>query len=640
MGTIWYSKSRKDSAFHYLEKGYKLASENKYYKGMLMSLNSSILYRTKTKDYSLVSALIPEALDYRDKTDDPKLLVMLYNNLAIYYKATGRSDQALEYYHMALLLCEEQNDKSSIGLISSNMGLLYEQQDKTDLALEYLNKSLAIRRELNNKLGESYVRTNLGLVYENLKKYEIALDHYHKSLDLKEQTGSSKGMAILYNNIGIIHRKLGQLDSARYYCTQSLAMRIKLNDKLGEARTRTTLGQIHLLRNEFKAAEKELSKALDLAGNFKSYPVLQNIHASLYKVYAEQDDHKNANFHLIKFNAFKDSIFNIQKERSIAGIEAKYDLLKQEKENLFLTRENELKDARLEKMVTTGVTLVVALALFTVLLIFAYRSRSKLAEQKTKIENQTDQLSKAYEKLKKLSDFKETMTNMLVHDLKNPLNLIVNYKSMKGIKSIDDMVQQSGYSMQNLVHNILDVYKYQDTKLELSKQPIPISRILNDSYEEVAFLAKGKNLDFVFETNSEYTIDADMELLKRVFVNLFTNAITYTPSGERISISCEEKANKVLHIQVTNPGPGIPTDKQKLIFEYFKQAEDNNVNTGSSGLGLSFCKLAVEGHGGKIGVISEASNGVTFWFTLPGIKEKKELQSPSNLFYKEENTTT
>jgi len=177
-----------------------------------------------------------------------------------------------------------------------------------------------------------------------------------------------------------------------------------------------------------------------------------------------------------------------------------------------------------------------------------------------------------------------------------------------------------------LVHNILDVHKYRDTTLEVDKERISLLEVLSNAFEEVAYLVDVSKLQISIKTECDYLINADRELLKRVFTNLFSNAIKYTPANETITIRCQQDTNGDLRIEIANPGPGIPKEQQELIFEYFKQGDktdDGHVH--SSGLGLSFCKLVVEAHKGKIGVISEAAQGVVFWIRLPETKPKKSI---------------
>lgn len=630
LGIIWKNKKETDSAFYYLNKGYQVAYNNSDYRGQVKSLNSMGLYKTSSKQYDEAYAAFNEAVLHVDKINDQLLLSTLYNSIAILHKRNGDTDLALENYHKALHISEAQNLVARSGIILSNIGLLYETQNKTDLALEYLNRSLDIRLKQGNRIGESYVRTNLGVVYENLKEYDKALEQYRKSLVIKKEINSKKSIAILYNNIGIIYKKQALYDSAYYYCSNALDIRIQLKDKLGEARAKTAIGQIYYLQNNYTNAEIELNEALLLVENSKNYTVLQNIYASLYNVSAAQNNYKNAVSYLISSQACKDSIFNIRKENSIADIETKYNTLQKEKENLLLSQANELKDGRIKLQILIGAGLVSLIFIVIFLLFFSYRSKHKLSNKNKEIEQQSIQLNETNKKLKQLSEFKEAMTNMLVHDLKTPLNVFLNIKALKDMASIDDLVLQSGYNMQNLVNNILDVYKYQNTKLETDTNTILLSHTMNAAFEQVSFLITQKQLNICIKSEADYQLNVDEELFKRVLINLLSNAIKFTPEKETITLSLKLETHDKLRIGIANPGPGIPKEKQELIFEYFKQAElANHENIKSTGLGLTFCKLAIEAHKGEIGVISETENGVEFWFTLPKVIKKLALSTSS-----------
>ena len=113
------------------------------------------------------------------------------------------------------------------------------------------------------------------------------------------------------------------------------------------------------------------------------------------------------------------------------------------------------------------------------------------------------------------------------------------------------------------------------------------------------------------------TVRCDPELIERVALNLIRNAVETTPSGGRIEILVARTAER-LRVSVSDNGPGVPREFQTLIFEKFGQTpEGRKVKRRSSGLGLIFCKLAVEAHGGSIGVESDTDQGSTFWFELP-----------------------
>lgn len=106
----------------------------------------------------------------------------------------------------------------------------------------------------------------------------------------------------------------------------------------------------------------------------------------------------------------------------------------------------------------------------------------------------------------------------------------------------------------------------------------------------------------------------DQELIRRVIVNLFDNALKNTPDNGRVDVSIQRHANSVKVI-VTDNGVGIPPEAHKRIFEKFVQL-DGQRRKRSAGLGLAYCKLAIEAHQGAIGIESAKNRGSTFWFTL------------------------
>ncbi|MCP4163500.1 MAG: HAMP domain-containing histidine kinase, partial [Deltaproteobacteria bacterium] len=242
-------------------------------------------------------------------------------------------------------------------------------------------------------------------------------------------------------------------------------------------------------------------------------------------------------------------------------------------------------------------------------------------------------LYKQNEKLIKLDQFKESMTGMIVHDLKNPLNVILNATEKEPLKNLR-RVKQTGKQMLNMVLNILDVHKYEETKMIVDKLDYSLFDISLEAINEVVFLAQQKNIEIKNEISKETGIKADREIIERVFVNILTNAIKYTPNNGKISVGSLEPTTlnpQQIKIKITDSGQGIPQDQLSKVFDKFGQITAKKSGTvRSTGLGLTFCKMAVEAHGGEIGVESEIENlpadkagGTSFWFTLPIGKDSK-----------------
>ena len=146
--------------------------------------------------------------------------------------------------------------------------------------------------------------------------------------------------------------------------------------------------------------------------------------------------------------------------------------------------------------------------------------------------------------------------------------------------------------------------------------PTPVSELIEHALDEHKAEAAGKGVRLNADLHSaDVTVLADHERIGHVFSNLIGNAIRYTPGDGAITVRAEVK-NGVVRFTVSDPGKGIPKEYQARLFEKFFRVPDNTDHKGT-GLGLYIAREIVRGHGGDIGVESEAGKGSTFWFTLP-----------------------
>ena len=237
-------------------------------------------------------------------------------------------------------------------------------------------------------------------------------------------------------------------------------------------------------------------------------------------------------------------------------------------------------------------------------------AENKIKEQNDEILAQSEDLQAANDKLIELDQFKEELTGMIIHDLKNPLNAIIGLAE-------SDIVKQSGKQMLNMIMNILDVNKFENTEIKIQTSNTSIYEVSKLALSQVDLLYQQKNIQLINHIQNFY-VDIDPEIIERVFINLLTNAIKYTPNNGTITLKSEEYSPNFIRIKVSDTGQGIPQEKMHKVFGKFEQviARDSGL-TRSTGIGLTFCKLFVEAHGGEIGVESEENKGSTFWFTLP-----------------------
>lgn len=241
-----------------------------------------------------------------------------------------------------------------------------------------------------------------------------------------------------------------------------------------------------------------------------------------------------------------------------------------------------------------------------------------------KVLERTEALSISNSKLEQLSRFKEDMTKMIVHDLKSPIGAIINADLIQDKLLSHNLIKQSGYTMLNMVQNMLDVYRHDNLKLEIHNERVLISDIIEKALIEVRLSADIRSIKIKVLDDKDYIANVDKELIRRVIVNVFSNAIKHSSENSEITLLTSLSGN-TLKISICNKGVSIPKDKQAYIFEKFSRLETEGHSVHSSGLGLAFCKMAVEAHGGEIGVVSEDKAEVEFWFAIPNVQAHSDI---------------
>lgn len=170
-----------------------------------------------------------------------------------------------------------------------------------------------------------------------------------------------------------------------------------------------------------------------------------------------------------------------------------------------------------------------------------------------------------------------------------------------------------------------------------------LDNIIKKAIEQVEYLLHEKNICIVKRITIRSTVEVDENLMLRVFINLLTNAIKYSKSNSSIDIRILPKPGKV-RVEVIDKGEGIATDNIKHIFEkYYQGSIQSFVHSHSTGMGLTFCKLVVETHGGSIGAESILDQGSTIWLELPMQLEENQMMAEvitRNSPIKQEDITT
>jgi len=217
---------------------------------------------------------------------------------------------------------------------------------------------------------------------------------------------------------------------------------------------------------------------------------------------------------------------------------------------------------------------------------------------------------------------------MIVHDLRSPLTSVLTSMDMlfRGIsggltdvqRNILTVSQNSALQILDMVNILLDISRLEGGSMPLNLGTHTLEPLVEKAAGRVVAIARDKQITIQYEYAPALpAVRADGDLLVRVVQNLLDNALKFSGRGAIVTVRVAHEAHDgqpALRISVHDRGIGIAPKDQGKIFDKFSQAGERR---GGTGLGLTFCKLAVEAHGGTIGVASAVGEGSTFFFTLP-----------------------
>jgi len=230
------------------------------------------------------------------------------------------------------------------------------------------------------------------------------------------------------------------------------------------------------------------------------------------------------------------------------------------------------------------------------------------------------QVKQQRDDLQRLQLQKEQLVAFLVHDLKNPVNAIELHAELvlrdpggsARARRSAEKIRDEGRALLRMITTLLDIAKADEGRLVPSRDRIELDELVGAVFDELEIRAHSAGVQLAREISAK-TLFADPDLVRRVLENLVENAIRHAPEGSAVQVMARA-AQGGIELRVQDTGPGVPSHQRELVFERFVSAggEAGGKSTRANrGLGLAFCKLAVEAHGGRVW-IEDASPGAVF----------------------------
>lgn len=612
------------------------------------------LYREAFEEYKnthndSLKTLLTEGLELFDNSGYQKGRATLLLMLSGIYNEEMHVNAARKAIEEALGIFTRINDKTGVARCQLNLGQLEGVQGNYDIAISYFLKALKYFESTADTpaLINAYVK--LGVANDFAGNFGRALDYYHKGLALSSATKMTANTIFLYNNIGTTHARMEQLDTAKKYFEKALEYSSVKGFERARVSPLMNIGIIHREKSEWDKAIACYRQAMALAEELDMREDYAQAMYNLGVVEAELNPENTQSFYksleiakeigdkrlqldilqgmsdwavsnskykeLVRFmgeaQALKDSLFNMEKAKAIANLQAEYELEKTSAQ-LEELKESEEQNKRIRNLYLSA-AIVLGAMLVT---LFFYLSRSRRLNKELALRQQ---------ELQDANMVKDRLFSIIGHDLKGPIGsipvLLDIYRSKETAEDekqfILDSLEENAKASIDTLDKLLNWGKLQIKGDGIYQTVCDATDIVNNKMRLFKATADNKHITLINNVPAGTKVLVDENQLKFILRNLLSNAIKFTNPGGKVEINAARhpEGNMVV-FSVKDNGIGIPKDKQAKIFEPTNTSTAGTANESGTSIGLMLCKEFTRQNGGRIWVESEPGKGSTFYFTV------------------------
>ncbi|MCS6820246.1 MAG: tetratricopeptide repeat protein [Microscillaceae bacterium] len=353
IGAALEKKGKNDNAIAYYQKALQIFEKIDDKMSVINTLNSiGFIYHYIHSNYPQALNYYQRSLELAETIGDKKQIAYSWQRIGNVYYYQANYAQAMEIYYKVLKIHEEIDNQSGVAAIMNNIANIYYYEKKYTEALEYYHKGVRIREKLGDKASVANGLNNMGIVYQMIGNFTAALDCHKQSLKIFEELADKQSISGCLANIGIIYQRQGNHEQALYYLKQSLQIREEIGDRRGKVNSLNELAHLMQEQGKYDQSIEYALQGLQIAREIKAGLLVNQISQTLYKTYKLKGDYAKALEYHELYKQTNDSIFNLEKSKAIANLEARAELEKKAKEIEILNKTKELleKDNQLQKI--------------------------------------------------------------------------------------------------------------------------------------------------------------------------------------------------------------------------------------------------------------------------------------------------
>jgi len=571
--------------------------------------------------------------------------IRVYKEIGEVYFNDEDFKNSIDYFFSSLKLAETYNKSGGAADASNSIGSVYYNTENLPNALSYYIKALSYYRQANNEERQGTVYNNLALVYYEMDSLNEAISFYTKALKIKKKYGLQRDVGAILHNLGLVYMHTKDFNSAIKNLMEAREIFIELNNMRFVANATNNIGRAYYKFGKYEEALNYFEKGIEEARAINSSFLLMDNYKYQADCYAKMEKFQEAYWYSNEYYNLKDSLLNIDKEKELAEIQAKYENEKQEQENELLKKENEANAAtiRMQKIIGIGIAIISLLAAFLAIIYYRGNKNKQLAnelltaqkleiEQKNRalsllndeINNQNSAIRQQKLELEDLNNIKDKLFSIISHEFRSPLNslkgtlalLKVGALNEQELNIISNELTDKINSTSIFLDNLLNWAKSQMQGISPKAITIDLKEIADENVEFLRSISEKKKVRLENKIDRPLIARADPNMMHLVVRNLISNAVKFTVRGGHIQVMGEQRDNTIV-FSVKDDGIGMSRENQKLLFQIHSFTTRGTANERGTGLGLFISKNFVESNNGKIWVESEEGVGSTFFFSLP-----------------------
>ena len=584
------------------------------------------------------------------------------NYIGVAYDKKGEPINAYEKYQAAFDLAEQQLDSNQIAYSNNNIGRLLFDQGVHAKALDYFFRAQKIFEEVMDTSGLAYVFQSIGRINSTQKDFKSANENFLMAYQLRLALGNTRDIMAALVLLGTLNQEANQIDQSLIYLNKADSAGKVINDRINLAEINMllarnylakgildsaqrlstegleviagqnamrTLPEALLIRGQVMAAQNKLieakefyEKALELGHQTQELEIKLQAHYYLWKLNEEQGNKNESMIHYNQYLIIQDSVKDLEVTRNLERFHFETEIQKRDMENRLARTQNEsiIQTARLQNII---LSMVLIFAITIAVILWINNKKKQIANKKLQDQN---------EMLEELNHEKDTLMNIVAHDLKSPLNringlthLLEKDQNSQSAKQYLEIIKKTTKSGLTLIADLLDLNAVSESKLKPEFKESNIQSIIDAQMENYRQAASAKQIIISKTNENELNVSTDSDFISRILDNLLSNSIKFSHPNSKIVINCGIGENNFF-IAVRDSGPGFSEKDKIQMFQKFKRlSAQPTASESSNGLGLALIKNLVERLEGKIELVSEPRQGSEFIITIP-IHVAKELQ--------------